>query len=82
MLLIVLDMTGSTFPAYTNGSGIIVTYSNGGCDIITGGNVGWGGPNAPGTPVNNPRNFNGSITFSSTATIRSYLACNESGGNC
>ncbi len=63
---IALDMTGATYPAYTNGSGI-VTYSNGGCDIITGGNVGWGGPNAPGTPVNNPRNFNGSITFSGTA---------------
>ncbi|MBX2934320.1 MAG: proprotein convertase P-domain-containing protein [Ferruginibacter sp.] len=63
---IALDMTGATYPAYTNGSGI-VTYSNGGCDIITGGNVGWGGPNAPATPVNNPRNFNGSITFSGTA---------------
>ena len=59
---IALDMTGATFPAYTNG-GAIVTYSNGGCDLITGGNVGWGGPAAPGTPGNNPRNFNGSVVL-------------------
>jgi Secretion system C-terminal sorting domain len=63
---IALDMTGATFPAYTNGTGTVVTYSNGGCDILVDGNVGWGGPNAPGTPVNNPRNFNGSITFLAT----------------
>ncbi|MEO7306655.1 MAG: T9SS type A sorting domain-containing protein [Ferruginibacter sp.] len=60
---IALDMTGATFPAYTNGTGTIVTYSNAGCDLITDGNVGWGGPAAPGTPANNPRNFNGSITL-------------------
>ncbi|MBK9530920.1 MAG: T9SS type A sorting domain-containing protein [Chitinophagaceae bacterium] len=59
---IALDLTGATFPAYTNGAGI-VTYSNSGCDIITGGNVGWGGPAAPGVPVNNPRNFNGQVVF-------------------
>ncbi len=62
---IALDMTGATFPAYTNGT-TIVTYSSGGCDIITGGNVGWGGPAAPGTPANNPRNFNGSVTLVSS----------------
>jgi subtilisin-like proprotein convertase family protein len=60
---IAIDMTGATFPAYTNGTGAVVTYSSGGVDIITDGNVGWGGPNAPGTPANNPRNFNGSLTF-------------------
>jgi len=60
---IALDMTGATFPAYTNGAATTVTYSSGGCDIITGGNVGWGGPAAPGTPANNPRNFNGSVGF-------------------
>ncbi len=60
---IALDMTGATFPAYTNGTGTIQTYSSGGVDIITDGNVGWGGPAAPGTPANNPRNFNGSIDF-------------------
>ena len=44
-------------------AGTIVTYSNNSCDIITDGNVGWGGPAAPGTPANNPRNFNGTVTF-------------------
>jgi hypothetical protein len=56
-------MTGATFPAYTNGVATTVTYSSNGCDIITGGNVGWGGPAAPGTPANNPRNFNGTVSF-------------------
>jgi hypothetical protein len=60
---IAIDMTGATFPAYTNGTGTVVTYSAGGVDIITDGNVGWGGPNAPAAPANNPRNFNGSLTF-------------------
>jgi len=67
---IALDMTGATFPAYTNGTGTIVTYSAGGCDIITDGNVGWGGPAAPGTPANNPRNFNGAVSF-----VASFPAC-------
>jgi hypothetical protein len=57
------DPTASITPAYTNGTGTIATYSSGGVDIITDGNVGWGGPAAPGVPANNPRNFNGSITF-------------------
>ncbi|HRI25439.1 MAG TPA: M36 family metallopeptidase, partial [Ferruginibacter sp.] len=30
---IALDMTGATFPAYTNGTGTVITYSAGGCDI-------------------------------------------------
>ena len=67
---IALDFTGATFPAYTNGAATTVTYSAGGCDIITGGNVGWGGPAAPGTPANNPRNFNGSVSF-----VASVPAC-------
>ncbi len=57
------DPTATVFPAYTNGTGTIITYSNAGCDIITDGNVGWGGPAAPGTPANNPRNFNGAVSF-------------------
>jgi hypothetical protein len=65
---IALDMSGATFPAYTNGTGTVVAYSNGGVDIITDGNVGWGGPIAPGTPANNPRNFNGSVSFIGTGT--------------
>lgn len=60
---IALDFTGATFPAYTNGAATTVTYSSNGCDIITGGNVGWGGAAAPATPANNPRNFNGTVTF-------------------
>ena len=63
---IALDMTGATFPAYTNGTGTVQTYSNGGVDIITDGNIGWGGVNAPAAPTFNPRNFNGSITFGGT----------------
>ena len=63
---IALDFTGATFPAYTNGAATTVTYSAGGCDIITGGNAGWGGPAAPGTPGNNPRNFNGSVSFTAS----------------
>ena len=55
-----LEFIGATFPAYTNGAGIL-TYSNNGCDITVGGNVGWGGPVAPGPPANNPRNFNGAV---------------------
>ena len=63
---IALDMTGATFPAYTNGTGTVVAYSNGGVDIITDGNVGWGGPASPGTPANNPRNFNGTVGFTAS----------------
>ncbi len=61
---IVLSLTGATFPAYTNGAATTVTYTNNGCSIITGGNVGWGGPAAPGPMVNNPRNFNGAVYLS------------------
>jgi subtilisin-like proprotein convertase family protein len=57
------DPTATVFPAYTNGIGTLQTYSSGGVDIITDGNVGWGGPAAPGIPANNPRNFNGAVTF-------------------
>ena len=59
-----LEFTGAaTFPAYTNGNGVIKTYSNNGFNIITDGNVGWGGPVAPGPPANNPRNFNGAVSL-------------------
>jgi len=64
---IALDFTGATFPAYTNGTGTLATYTAGGVSIITDGNVGWGGPAAPGAPVNNPRNFNGTITVSGSS---------------
>ena len=60
---IALEFIGPVFPAYTNGTGTIKVYSNNGINIITDGNVGWGGPVAPGPPANNPRNFNGSLTL-------------------
>ena len=60
---IALQMVGAGGPAYTNGVGTIQTYSNGGCDIITDGNVGWGGFAVPAAPLNNPRNFNGRVTL-------------------
>jgi len=60
---IALEMLGAGGPAYSNGVGTIQTYSSGGCDIITDGNVGWGGFAVPAQPLNNPRNFNGSVTL-------------------
>ncbi|MBL0145606.1 MAG: hypothetical protein IPP48_07450 [Chitinophagaceae bacterium] len=63
---IVLELSGATFPAYTNGTGTVQNYTSGGCTISTDGNVGWGGPVAPGPMVNNPRNFNGTVTLVAT----------------
>ena len=66
-----LEFTGgATFPAYTNGTGVVQTYTSNGCSIITDGNIGWGGPNAPGPPANNPRNFNGTVSM-----VASVAAC-------
>jgi len=66
-----LEFTGAaTFPAYTNGSGVVKTYTSNGCSIITDGNIGWGGPVAPGPPANNPRNFNGTVSM-----VASVAAC-------
>ncbi|MCX6313297.1 MAG: T9SS type A sorting domain-containing protein, partial [Sphingobacteriales bacterium] len=68
---IALEFTGAaTFPAYTNGSGVVKTYTSNGCSIITDGNIGWGGPVAPGPPANNPRNFNGTVSM-----VASVAAC-------
>jgi len=64
-----LEFTGNaTFPAYTNGTGAVQTYSSNGFDIQVDGNVGWGGPVAPGPPANNPRNFNGSVSLVSNVS--------------
>jgi Secretion system C-terminal sorting domain len=57
-------LAGATFPAYTNGTGTIQTYTSNGCTITTDGNVGWGGPLTPGPMANNPRNFNGAVYLS------------------
>lgn len=60
-------VSGATiFCAYTNGTGTLQTISSNGIDVIIDGNVGWGGPNAPGPPANNPRNFNGSVDLTAT----------------
>jgi subtilisin-like proprotein convertase family protein len=60
---IALEFAGATVPAYTNGTGTVQTFSNNGCTISVDGNVGWGGPATPGPMVNNPRNFNGTVTL-------------------
>jgi hypothetical protein len=60
---IALEFTAGTFPAYTNGTGVVQTYGSNGINIITDGNIGWGSGVAPGPPGNNPRNFNGSVTM-------------------
>ncbi|MBK9486940.1 MAG: hypothetical protein IPO01_17685 [Chitinophagaceae bacterium] len=77
---IAVDMTGSNLPAYTNGAATTVTYSNNGCDIITGGNVGWGGPAAPGSTVNN-RNFNSTVTFPGIWSWNLSVTCKNSDCN-
>lgn len=40
------------------------TFSAGGCDIITGTNIGYGGVAIPGAPTFTPRGFMGKVTFS------------------
>jgi hypothetical protein len=59
-------ISGTTFPAYTNGSGTVQTYTDNGITISVDGNIGWGGPVAPGPPANNPRNFNGTVFLSAS----------------
>jgi hypothetical protein len=39
------------------------TASSGGCDIVTGTNIGYGGGVPPATPANTPRGFIGSVNF-------------------
>ncbi len=43
------------------------TFSIGGCDIVTGTNIGFGGDVVPGAPVNTPRGFIGSVGFAKLA---------------
>ena len=50
----------------TLGAGVN-TFSGGGCDIITGTLIGYGGPQIPGVPLNTPRGFVGNVSFSSTS---------------
>jgi subtilisin-like proprotein convertase family protein len=39
------------------------TFTTGGCSIITGSNIGYGGDLAPAAPINTPRGFIGNVTF-------------------
>ncbi len=54
---------GITAIGYNNGTGTLLTTSNSGMDLITDGNAGWGGFPSPAVPANNPRNFNGTLSF-------------------
>lgn len=42
----------------------VYTFSAGGCDIVTGTNIGYGGGVIPSVPGNTPRGFIGNVTFS------------------
>ncbi len=43
------------------------TFTAGGCSIVTGTNIGYGGDLAPVAPANTPRGFIGSVTFANVA---------------
>jgi subtilisin-like proprotein convertase family protein len=43
------------------------TFSAGGCDIVTGTNIGYGGDVVPNAPVNTPFGFIGSVSFAKLA---------------
>ena len=54
--------------AYTNGTGALTNYTNGGVTITTDGNAGYGGAASPAAPAFNPRNFNGTVNFTGNIT--------------
>jgi hypothetical protein len=54
--------------SYSTISATTYTFSGGGCDLVTGSNIGYGGGVPPNTPVNTPRGFIGSISFVSPCT--------------
>ncbi|MFN8250648.1 MAG: M36 family metallopeptidase [Ferruginibacter sp.] len=41
----------------------VYTFTANGCSIITGDNIGYGGPDIPGVPANTPRGFIGTVRF-------------------
>ena len=59
-------LTGTTTAAlrYSTIAAGTYTFSGGGCDVITGTNVGYGGVASPGAPTFTPRGFMGDVTFS------------------
>jgi subtilisin-like proprotein convertase family protein len=58
-------VAGTTTAAlrYSTVAAGVYTFSGGGCDVITGTNIGYGGVAAPGAPTFSPRAFMGSVTF-------------------
>jgi len=58
-------VNGTTTAAlrYSTVAAGVYTFSGGGCDVITGTNIGYGGIAAPGAPTFSPRAFMGSVTF-------------------
>jgi len=59
-------VAGSTTAAlrYSTIPAGVYTFSGGGCDLILGTNISYGGIAAPGAPTFTPRGFLGSVTFS------------------
>lgn len=63
-LLVSCETTGGGFNmGYSTLGAGVSTFSANGCSIITGDNIGYGGPQIPGVPGNTPRGFIGSVGF-------------------
>jgi subtilisin-like proprotein convertase family protein len=58
-------LTGTTTAAlrYSTVAAGTYTFSGGGCDVITGTNIGYGGVASPGAPTFTPRAFMGDVIF-------------------
>ena len=54
--------------AYSTIAAGTYTFSAGGCDIITGTNMGYGGVNVPAAPTFTPRGFIGSVGFTASVS--------------
>jgi len=54
--------------AYSTIAAGTYVFSAGGCDIVTGTNIGYGGVNVPAAPTFTPRGFIGSVGFTSAVT--------------
>ena len=63
-ILVGCATTGGGFNmGYQTIAGGTYTFSSNGCDIVTGTNIGYGGPAIPGVPANTPRGFVGGVKF-------------------
>ena len=66
-LLVGCQTTAAGFNmGYSTLAGGVFTFSSGGCDIVTGDNIGYGGGAIPSVPGNTPRGFVGSVGFAAT----------------